>query len=167
MKAAAAVAVVTIAAVAGAGYLLTRPAPEPVATTQPPVEARAAPPQLYCQFYVFTEQRPRLAFLFDVANTEPTPVFRQRYIAEDNGERTDYGDADTPPVWRYDPSVDPRTISSTIMVPDTSQAGQHEQDIAIQLYGYEPKRDSKAFFEASLKNIHYQNLPGKCRQAAG
>lgn len=167
---AAALAAASIAAAAALGAVayfgLGRQA-EPPAPPKP-VEAAKAAPSLYCQFYVFVEQRPRLAFLFDVGQRDGRPVFSQRYIAEDNGERTDYdGKTEPRPEWSYDAAVDPRTISSKIMVPDTSQAGQHQQDILIQLYGYEPMRDSKSFFEASLKNVHYQNLPGKCRQSTG
>lgn len=169
MKAAgvAGAGIVVAAALGAVAYLALRPEPQPPAPPKP-VEAVKSAPNLYCQFYVFTEQRPRLAFLFDVGQRDGRPVFAQLYIAEDNGARTDYdGKSEPRPEWSYDPSVDPRTISSKIMVPDTSQAGQHEQDILIQLYGYEPMRDSKSFFEASLKNVHYQNLPGKCRQSTG
>jgi hypothetical protein len=167
MKAAgvAGAGIAVAAAIGSAAYFILGPQPEPPAASKP-VEAAKGAPSLYCQFYVFVEQRPRLAFLFDVGRRDGRPVFSQLYIAEDNGARTDYdGKTEPRPEWSYDPAVDPRTISSKIMVPDTSQAGQHEQDILIQLYGYEPARDSKSFFEASLKNIHYQNLPGKCRQS--
>lgn len=126
------------------------------------------PLQLYCQFYVFVETKPRLALLFEVERRDGAPVFRQVYLAEDNGERTDYDGAETPrPEWRYDSGTEPQSIASTIKVPDNSQASFHEQDIAIQLYGYKPDRDNRTFFEASLKSFHFQNLPGKCRQAVG
>lgn len=141
-----------------------RPAP-PIASSQP-VEARSL--QLYCQFYVFVESRPRLALLFDVERRDGAPVFRQVYLAEDNGERTDYDGKEAPrPEWRYDAAGDPKVIASTIKVPDSSQSGFHDQDIAIELHGYSERRDAKAFFEASLKSFHFQNLPGKCRQAVG
>jgi hypothetical protein len=152
--------------------LLTRPALAPAppaasASLASAAEPAAAPLGLYCQFYVFTEQRPRLALYFEVAERDGRPEFRQRYIAEDNGARTDYdGESAPPPDWRLDPTAEPRTLSSRIAVPDTSQAGQHEEDIVIELYGYVPDRRSTEFFEASLKNVHFQNLPGKCRQTA-
>jgi hypothetical protein len=119
--------------------------------------------QLYCQFYVFTEQRPRVGFLFAVEGDGARPAFRQLYVAEDNGERTDF-DGDDRPEWRLERDARPPRIVSRITVPDASQAARHEEDIAIEMYGYEPGRDSTQWFEASLKNVHYQNLPGKCRQ---
>lgn len=148
-------------------FLLYRSAPPspPTASTQP-VEARSL--QLYCQFYVFVESRPRLALLFDVERRHGAPVFRQVYLAEDNGERADYDGKDAPrPEWRYEATADPKIIASTIKVPDTSQSGFHDQDITIELHGYSEQRNAKTFFEASLKSFHFQNLPGKCRQAVG
>lgn len=168
MKAAAVAgaAIVVAAALGAVAYVAFRPEAQPVEAPNPTREAKADSLKLYCQFYVFTEQRPRLALYFDVGSRDGKPVFSQLYLAEDNGQRTDYDGASEPrPEWAYDPLPEPKTIASKVMIPDTSQAGQHEEDIVIELYGYEPGRDAKAFFEASLKNVHYQNLPGKCRQS--
>ena len=149
---------------AGAGAWLLRPAEE-----APPPEPRQAQDsggtRLYCQFYVFTEQRPRVAFYFEVDREGAAPAYRQIYVAEDNGERADFDGVSEPrPEWAFSAS-EPARISSRITVPDASQAAQHQEDIAIELHRYEPKAEGPVWFEASLKNVHYQNLPGKCRQS--
>lgn len=157
-----AVAAVLLAGATGVFYAIRTP--EPAAPA--PVGEAPKSLQLYCQFYVFTEQRPRLALQFEVGSKDGAPVFSQLYLAEDNGARTDYDGKETPrPQWAYDPGVEPKRITSSIKIPDSSQSGFHDEDIAIELYGYQPERDLRAFFEASLKNIHFQNLPGKCRQS--
>ncbi len=152
-----------ILVVAG-GALLLWPAEE--ASPPEPRQAQdSGGTRLYCQFYVFVEQRPRVAFYFEVDREGPAPRFRQIYVAEDNGERADFDGVSEPrPEWTFSAS-DPARISSRIVVPDASQAAQHEEDIAIELHRYEPSADGPVWFEASLKNVHFQNLPGKCRQS--
>ncbi len=174
------VAALCAVAIAGGAYVVLKPqgaaeqaAPsvaETAESTSAPIQqtttGSAASPKLYCQFYVFTEQRPRVAFYFDVLRREDGPAFQQVYVAEDTGQRTDFGADGSPrPEWRFDRTAEPPRIASTIAVPDNSQAASHDEDIAIDIYSYDPERAGTAWFEASLKNIHFQNLPGKCRQS--
>lgn len=144
--------------------------------TQPPPDAPASPgpgaavapsaPTLYCQFYVFVESQPFVAFLFELDRREP-PRFSQLYVAKANGERTDYDGETTPrPTWTLDRSADPARISARTTVPSTGPTGVAEEDIAIQIYGFDPAAKGQRWFEASLKSVYYQNLPGKCRLAS-
>ncbi|MET0312830.1 MAG: hypothetical protein ABW275_00395 [Hansschlegelia sp.] len=153
-----------VVAVSVAAWLawMRGPVADPPGQGSPPA---AGPLRLYCQFYVFTEQRPRVGFLFAVEHDGPQPSFRQLSMAEDNGQRADY-EGVARPEWRLDTAAQPPRIQSTITVADASQTAQHQEDIAIELYRYDAARDSLVWFEASLKNVSFQNLPGKCRQSA-
>lgn len=146
-------------------------APEaaPTAVSRP---AAAPPPlgpkttSLYCQFYVFVESRPFVAFLFERAPDE-RPVYAQVYVVKADGDRTDYSaETGARPEWRFDRAADPPRLTSRIMVPDASQAGVGEEDVAIEVYGFDGTGVGNVWYEASLKSVFYQNLPGKCRQTA-
>ncbi|GLK81402.1 hypothetical protein [Methylopila turkensis] len=159
----------------GAGvYLLRASAPARVETAAAPAAPTASPEPagppkvaLYCQFYVFVESRPFVAFLFD-QSPEDRGLYRQVYVAKADGDRTDYNAATGgQPEWRFIADVEPPRIVGRVTVPDNSQAGVAEQDIAIELReGFDAARADQTWYEASLKSIYYQNLPGKCRQAA-
>lgn len=119
---------------------------------------------LYCQFYVFVESRPFVAFLLE-QNPDDPARYRQVYVAKADGDQTDYNViAGREPEWRLDRSVEPPRLDSRVFVPDPSPAGIGEQDIAIELRGFDPAEASGSWREASLKSVYYQNLPGKCRQ---
>lgn len=129
------------------------------------IERRSA---LYCQFYVFVESRPFVAFLMEQAPGDAA-LFHQIYIAKADGDRTDYNaETGVRPEWRLDSaSVTPR-LEARVVVPDTGQSGLGEQDIAIEFPGTSwedfADRGSTRWREASLKSVYYQNLPGKCRR---
>ncbi|MDR4307173.1 hypothetical protein IHQ68_11135 [Chelatococcus sambhunathii] len=143
-------------------------AAQPAALGTPaPVEIKRRS-SLYCQFYVFVESRPFVAFLMEQAQDD-TAVFRQIYVAKADGDRTDYNaETGVRPEWRLDAaSVTPR-LEARVVVPDTGQSGLGEQDIAIEFPGARREdfadRGSTRWREASLKSVYYQNLPGKCRR---
>lgn len=147
-----------------AGYLLTRDdgrkgnqiaAPSAHDT----VETK---PQLYCIFFGFNGREPRLELLFNV-DREDRLRFRQLYLIELNGRERSV-DAKQPPFpeWTFDASTNPSRVSSEIRVFDNTLAGSHMQPITIEIYNYQPETASRQDFEASLKNIHYQHLPGQC-----
>jgi hypothetical protein len=120
---------------------------------------------LHCQFYVFVESRPFVAFLMEQA-ADDRSLYRQAYVAKADGDRTDYNAlTDRRPEWRLDGSSDPRRLESRVVVPDAGPAGVGEEDIAIELQEFDPARADGVWREASLRSVYYQNLPGKCRQA--
>ncbi|WP_020184477.1 hypothetical protein [Methylopila sp. 73B] len=130
--------------------------------------AAAAPaaPTLYCQFYVFVESQPFVAFLFELDRGEPA-AFAQIYVAKANGERSDYDGQGAPrPRWTLDRTAEPARLASKVTVPAANQTGTAVEDIAIELYGFDPAAPGQRWFEASLKSVYYQNLPGKCRLAS-
>jgi hypothetical protein len=130
------------------------------------IQAVNAAPQLTCIFYKFTIQRPTLEFGFNVEGKLDEPRFEQHYVATSNGEERIVDVKDTPyPVWQFDPSSEPKRLQSEIRVLDTSLAGHHTEPVTIELYSYNPKTISPEWFEAGIKSVHYQNLPGQCRQA--
>lgn len=138
--------------------------PRPSGGASAEAEPAATTVSLYCQFYVFVESRPFVAFLFDKADDE-RPVYDQVYVAKADGDRTDYNAATGgQPEWRFDAKAEPPRLSARIAVPNTSQAGIGEEDIAIEVYGFDGTRTGNVWYEASLKSVYYQNLPGKCRQ---
>ena len=130
------------------------------------IQTAAAPPQLTCIFYKFTIQRPTLEFAFDIEGTLDDPRFAQRYVATSNGSERQVDVKNEPyPVWQFDPATEPKRLKAEISVLDTSLAGQHTEPVTIELYSYNPRTISPEWFEAGIKSVHYQNLPGKCRQA--
>jgi hypothetical protein len=155
---------VAIAAIGfGAVHLFNDERSEPVA--QPQAEAPKAV-ALYCQFYVFVESRPYVAFLLNQAQDD-AGRYLQAYVAKADGDRTDYNAlVERTPEWRLDRSGEPPRIEAKVTVPDQSQAGVGEQDIAIELRDFDAAQADGVWREASLKSVYYQNLPGKCRQAA-
>ncbi|GLK55891.1 hypothetical protein JOD31_000809 [Methylopila capsulata] len=145
----------------------THAPPDAPAPAAPASRTAAAPsaPTLYCQFYVFVESQPFVAFLFELDRGEP-PVFAQIYVAKANGERSDYdGESARRPRWTLDRGSEPARIASKVTVPAANQTGTAVEDIAIELYGFDPAAPGQRWFEASLKSVYYQNLPGKCRLA--
>ncbi|XSG83129.1 MAG: hypothetical protein ACPW61_04945 [Methyloligella sp. ZOD6] len=126
--------------------------------------ATADPPQLNCIFYKFTAQRPHLEFVFNVEDETGKPRFEQLYVSLFNG-RERMVDVKKPPypVWQFDPAAEPKRIYTEIDVNDDSLAGKHTEPIAIELYKYNPAASGPGWKEASLKSVHYQNLPGQCR----
>lgn len=145
-----------------AAYLSDRPEPTAAAPQQPADQKKVA---LYCQFYVFVESRPFVAFMLEQSPDDPSR-YRQTYVAKADGDRTDYNAlADRWPDWRLVGQSDPPRIEARVMVPDAGQAGIAEQDIAIELREFDAARADGVWREASLKSVYYQNLPGKCRQA--
>jgi hypothetical protein len=162
-KVLAAAAVALTAAGAGAVYLASPPRPAVTQAPEAPAEPRKA--GLYCQFYVFVESRPFVAFQFELAD-EPS-TYRQLYVAKADGDTTDYNaELGRQPEWRLDAKGDPPRLEGRVTVPAATQTGVGEEDIAIELRGFDPSREGRAWSEASLKSVYYQNLPGKCRQAA-
>lgn len=145
-------------------------APAPVAqpAAAPSGEAKAKTVSLYCTFYVFVESRPFVAFLLDRDEADPLR-YDQVYVAKADGDTTDYNELmGERPVWRFDGAAEPPRVNSTVMVPDSrAQAGVSPQDIAIEVRGFDGKAVGSAWYEASLKSIYYQNLPGKCQQTQG
>ncbi|MCC7251120.1 hypothetical protein [Hyphomicrobium sp.] len=151
-----------------AGYLLTLDhGPETVEPGRKNVE-HAAPaddaetkPQLYCIFFGYGRQ-PRLEFLFNV-DRDDRLRFRQLYLIEINGSQRSV-DAKQPPFpeWTFDTTDNPSRLRSEIKVFDNTAAGFHMETITIEIYGYQPETAARQEFEAGLKNIHYQNLPGQC-----
>ncbi len=137
-----------------------RPAPRPAGA-----ERKSA---LYCQFYVFVESRPYVAFLME-QEAGDAALLRQIYVAKADGDRTDYNaETGVRPEWRLDEAADPPRLEARIVVPAPGQSGLGEQDIAIEFPGARPDdladRGSTRWREASLKSVYYQNLPGKCRR---
>lgn len=137
----------------------------------PPVPPAAFAPQsskvfmLHCQFYVFVENRPFVAFAMEREPGEPAR-YRQDYVAKADGDRTDYNALlDRRPEWRLDTRHDPQRLEATVVVPNSSQAGVGDEEIAIELREFDDARADGVWREASLKSVYYQNLPGKCRQA--
>ena len=159
--AAAAVAVLATGLAFGALWVRDVPPPAaPVPATSQNVVA------LYCQFYVFVESRPFVAFVME-QSPEDTDRYKQAYVAKADGDRTDYNALlDRRPEWRLDRSTDPQRLEARVAVPDSGQTGVAEQEIAIELREFDAARADGVWREASLKSVYYQNLPGKCRQAA-
>ncbi|GBD49083.1 hypothetical protein [Methylopila sp. Yamaguchi] len=147
----------------------THAPPDAPAPASPSLRTAAAPPSaptLYCQFYVFVESQPFVAFLFELDRGEPLG-FHQIYAAKANGERSDFDGESAPrPRWALDRSAEPARIASKVTVPAANQTGTAVEDIAIELYGFDPAAPGQRWFEASLKSVYYQNLPGKCRLAS-
>lgn len=150
----------------GAGVAAYLGATAPKAEAPLAIEPANKKLALYCQFYVFVESRPFVAFLLEQAAGDAA-TYRQVYVAKADGDRTDYNAlADTTPEWRFDHAGDPPRLAGRVIVPDSSQAGLGEQDIAIELRDFDAARADGAWRESSLKSAYYQNLPGKCRQAS-
>lgn len=119
-------------------------------------------PQLYCVFFRYTKQQPRLEFLFNV-DREDRLRFRQLYLIELDGPRRTVDAKEPPfPEWSFDATGNPARLNSEITVFDNSAAGSHTQPIAIELYDYQPETAARLDFEAGLKSAHYQPLPGQC-----
>ncbi|MEG6508250.1 hypothetical protein V6C03_04630 [Methyloligella sp. 2.7D] len=130
-------------------------------------QANAGPPQLDCIFYRFTIERPQLEFLFNLEGELSDPRFAQLFIARSNGSQRVVEMKEAPyPEWQFDSAPEPKLLHSKIKVFDTSAQGHHFEPITIALYKYEPTARGSDWMEASLKSIHYQNLPGQCRQLA-
>lgn len=147
-----------IAALAG-GFAL-RPAPEPLQRVETGPKRMA----LYCQFYVFVESRPFVAFLLERSSDSPVRYI-QAYVAKADGDTTDYNAlADKKPEWTLGLAGTPPRIEARVTVPDPGPAGLAEQDIAIELREFDAARADGVWREASLESVYYQNLPGKCRQ---
>lgn len=158
------VLVAGVAATAAALPALLRD--DPPAAPPPRVESAPKRLALYCQFYVFVESRPFVAFMMEKSSEDPA-LYKQVYVAKADGDRTDYNElVGRRPEWRLDLQANPPRLSSRVSVPDTSQAGLGEQDIAIELRDFDARTASESWREASLKSVYYQNLPGKCRQTA-
>ncbi|MFC3694324.1 hypothetical protein [Chenggangzhangella methanolivorans] len=152
-----------LAAGAGLALYLRGDNPKPVAEQPPP---RPTVLTLQCQFYVFVESRPFVAFLLEKAPDDPA-LYRQLYVAKADGDRTDYNAlVDKRPEWRLGGAGDPTLLEAQVTVPDPGPAGVAEQEIAIELREFDAARSDGVWREASLKSVYYQNLPGKCRQAA-
>ncbi|MFD1331140.1 hypothetical protein ACFQ4O_03940 [Methylopila musalis] len=153
-----------------------RPETAQSAAPAPAAQPGAAPAQvaqpktvaLYCTFYVFVESRPFVAFLLDKDQANPLR-YQQVYVQKGDGDTTDYNELmGERPAWRFDGAAEPPRLSSTVMVPDSrAQAGVSPQDIAIEVRGFDGEAVGATWYEASLKSIYYQNLPGKCQQAQG
>lgn len=158
----------------GVGYWLTpensvhnqntfaEPVDNSLVATDPAESSLDLKPQLYCIFYRYTKQQPRLELLFNV-DREDQLRFRQLYLIElDGSHRT--VDAKEPPFpeWSFDDSADPARLSSEITVFDNSAAGSHKQPITIEIYDYQAETASRQEYEAGLKSVHYQPLPGQC-----
>ena len=152
-----------------AGYLLTldhardtvEPARKKVEHAAPAEDSAETKPQLYCIFFGVGRE-PRLELLFNVDRDDGLR-FRQLYLIEiDGSQRT--VDAKQPPFpeWTLDTTDNPSRLRSEIKVFDNTAAGFHMETITIEIYGYQPETASRQEFEAGLKNIHYQNLPGQC-----
>lgn len=123
--------------------------------------------QLDCIFYRFTIERPTFEFLFTVEGEPGKPRFKQLLVATINGSQRSVDMKEAPyPEWRLDPAPEPKELTTTIDVYDNSAKGQHSESVTIQLYKYDPAARSGGWIEAGMKSIHYQNLPGQCRQAA-
>lgn len=120
---------------------------------------------LYCQFYVFVESRPFVAFLLE-RSADDSGRYVQAYVAKADGDRTDYNAlAEKRPEWRLEGAGEPAPrLRARVTVPDPGPAGLDEQDIAIELRDFDAARADGVWREASLKSVYYQNLPGKCRQ---
>ncbi|RXF73705.1 hypothetical protein [Hansschlegelia zhihuaiae] len=160
------VALVGALGAAAAGLALCARGAPPAEPGPPAADSGPRQTALYCQFYVFVESRPFVAFLLEQAPDDPA-LYRQVYVAKADGDRTDYNAlAGRRPEWRLDQTADPPRLDARVSVPDSSQAGLGEQEIAIELRGFDAARAGDAWTEASLKSVYYQNLPGKCRRAA-
>ncbi|MFD0985603.1 hypothetical protein [Methyloligella solikamskensis] len=128
--------------------------------------AAAGPPQLNCVFYKFVASRPHLEFVFNVEDEVGRPRFEQLYVSLFNGRERTVDVKEPPyPVWQFDPSTEPKRLYADIEVNDTSLSGKHSEPIVIELYKYNPGASGPGWKEASLKSVHYQNLPGQCRQS--
>lgn len=161
----AVVAIVAIATTALAIYLAVekRPAPDARAAA---TDRGSQKTSLYCEFYVFVESRPFVAFLLKQAPGD-ADLFRQVYVAKADGDRTDYNAlADRLPEWRLDRRATPQRLKGRVTVPDAGPAGLAEEEIAIELPDSDATRPTDAWREASLKSVYYQNLPGKCRRTS-
>jgi hypothetical protein len=160
------VAVAGILAAAAAGLALCLRSAPPAEPGPPAAADGPRQAALYCQFYVFVESRPFVAFMLEQAPDDPA-LYRQIYVAKADGDRTDYNAlAGRRPEWRLDQAANPPRLDARVIVPDSSQAGLGEQEIAIELRGFDVARAGDAWSEASLKSVYYQNLPGKCRRVA-
>ncbi|ODA67844.1 hypothetical protein A7A08_01011 [Methyloligella halotolerans] len=128
----------------------------------------AGPPQLNCVFYKFVASRPHLEFVFNVEGDAAAPRFEQLYTSLFNGTERTVDVKEPPyPVWKFDAETEPKRIYTEIDVPDHSLQGKHSEPVAIQLYQYDPASTGPGWMEASLKSVHFQNLPGQCRQSIG
>ncbi len=108
---------------------------------------------LYCEFNNFADLTPLVGFLFRVERAHPVPTFALILQREQDGSQANFGGVGEPsPLWTFD-----RT--------DTQPAIRApEEDLRINLYGYDPGRIEHAWFEAGLRSIRYKNLGGRCRQ---
>ncbi|MDQ0448646.1 hypothetical protein [Methylobacterium aerolatum] len=153
----------TLVTLAGGIALWTRPwrsdpAPaSPPAASGPRDPARSQGPDttLYCEFNNFADVTPLVGFLFRIAGTGPSRSFALIVQREKDGSQRDFGGAGQPaPLWTLDTADTPPAIRAP------------EDDLRINLYGYDPETSGHAWFEAGLRSIRYRNLGGRCRQGA-
>ena len=155
------VVLVGLAALLAAGYWAIFGSP-PQATEER-AEAPQGPPQLECVFIGFTGT-PRLAAVFNLSRDGNQPQFEQIYLAELDGSRRRVKEPPFPR-WQFDASDEPARLESEIEVFDNMTASSHTEDIAIEFYNYRPERRYSGLIEVGLRNNHYKNLSGSCRQS--
>jgi|GEM_PF-3370181 len=126
-------------------------------------EAIQEPPQLQCVLIGFTGT-PRLAVVFNISRDGNEPHFEQIYLAELDGSRRRVKEPPFPK-WRFDANDEPVRLESEIEVFDNMTASSHTEKIAIELYNYRPERSYSGLIEVGLRNNHYKNLSGSCKQS--
>lgn len=111
---------------------------------------------LYCEFNNFADQTPLVGFYFRVEGVASAPAVSLLFQREQDGGQVNFEGQDGPsPHWDFDESGSPPAIHAP------------EGDMQINLYGYDPRKPGKVWFEAGLRSIRYKNLGGQCRQGAG
>lgn len=112
-------------------------------------------PTLYCEFNNFADPTPLVGFYFRRDGDRQSPAYRLIFRREQDGSQTDAGGAElSAEPWAVDGSGDSVALRS----PD--------DETAINLYGDDPGKRDRGWFEAGLRSIRYRNLGGRCRHGA-